>query len=380
MNFKNLSKEVVIDIEQFYIPDIDAKQYDVKSRFLKIKLFNQGKEFNIADPDLSYKFFAIKPDGKEIFNNCTVENGYIVIELTGQTLSVPGKVKSELMITGKNNEVLTTKPFIINVIKSLNSQSAIESKDEYSVIMDLVNELEEYWRIHRYHTIYDVTGTTKTIPINIPEYTSEDSLNVYLNGVRLIEGLEFEIDKTTQPFTIRNLKGDWINGDQLYLEFLRRVKGATTGNVGNGGVANANQVVTQAPIFGQNNVQDILEAIRNLVGGDNLDGLQTNDKTSLINAINELLLKITQLENSKNKFTKNSSIIRLRAESAQISIPVNLNYNHANDVLDVYIAGAKVSIGVDGSCSYDELTNTLNCNNGTWSTGTEIMIEVTKNI
>ena len=72
MDFKSLSKEVSIDIEQFYIPDIDAKQHDVKSRFLKVKLYNQGREFNVNDKDLTYKFFAQKPDGTEIFNNCSV--------------------------------------------------------------------------------------------------------------------------------------------------------------------------------------------------------------------------------------------------------------------------------------------------------------------
>ena len=34
MIFKDLAKEIIIDVEQFHVPDIDAKQYDLKSRYL----------------------------------------------------------------------------------------------------------------------------------------------------------------------------------------------------------------------------------------------------------------------------------------------------------------------------------------------------------
>ena len=381
MDFKSLSKEVSIDIEQFYIPDIDAKQHDVKSRFLKVKLYNQGREFNVNDKDLTYKFFAQKPDGTEIFNNCSVENGYIVIELTGQTLAVPGKVKAELMVAGSaNGEVLTTKPFIINVIKSINSSKAIESTNEYSVIMDLVKELNEYWRIHRYYSVYDVKTDVVTVPVNIAELTSEDSVNVYLNGVRLIENAEFRIDFTAAP-TCVNLRGNWTNGDQLYFEFLRRVKGKTTGtDGGNVTSISANKVAIQPEVFNKNNVQEALTYIKsNVVGGDNLNSLQTTNKTNFINAINELVQRVVKLEgaNSNRALTRNSHIYILTQATASLTVPASLNYNRNTDLLQVYVAGAKVS---SNGYIYNADTNTINCSQGTWDTGTEILIEVIKNI
>ena len=331
MNFKDLAKEIIIDVEQFHIPDIDAKQYDLKSRFLKIKLFNEAKEFNVNDADLAFKFFARKPDGTEVFNNCTVENNFVVIELTSQTLAIVGKVKAELMIYGRaKGEVLTTKPFIINVIESINSQSAIESTNEYSVIMNIVKELEEYWRIHRYYSVYDVKSNVVTVPVNIAELTSEDSVNVYLNGVRLIENVEFRIDFTATP-TCVNLRGNWTNGDQLYFEFLRRVKGKTTGSDGgNVGSVLANKVAIQPTVFNKSNVQEALTYIKTL----------------------------TQA-------------------TASLTLPSSLNYNRNTDLLQVYIAGAKVS---SNGYVYNADTNTINCTQGTWDIGTEILIEVIKNI
>ena len=384
MDFKSLAKEIIIDVEQFHVPDIDAKQHDLKSRFLKIKLFNEAKEFNVNDADLAFKFFARKPDGTEVFNNCTVENNFVVIELTSQTLAVAGKVKAELMITGRaNGEVLTTKPFIINVIESINSQSAIESTNEYSVIMNIVKELEEYWRIHRYYSVYDVKTDVVTVPISIAELTREDSVNVYLNGVRLIENVEFRIDFTATPSCV-NLRGNWTSGDQLYFEFLRRVKGKTTGSdVGNTGAISANRVVIQPTVFNKSNVQEALTYLKtNIVGGDNLNSLQTANKTNFINAINELVQRVVKLEatNGNRALTRNSHIYTLTQATASLTIPNSLNYNRNTDLLQVYIAGAKVSEGANGGYVYNADTNTINCNRGSWDIGTEILIEVIKNI
>lgn len=381
MDFKSLAKEIIIDVEQFHVPDVDAKQHDLKSRFLKIKLFNEAKEFNVNDRDLAFKFFARKPDGTEVFNNCTVENNFVVIELTSQTLAVAGKVKAELMITGRaNGEVLTTKPFTINVIESINSQSAIESTNEYSVIMNIVKELEEYWRIHRYYSVYDVKSDIVTVPVNIAELTSEDSVNVYLNGVRLIENVEFRIDFTAAP-TCVNLRGNWTNGDQLYFEFLRRVKGKTTGADGSNVTSiSANKVAVQPAVFNKSNVQEALTYIKsNVVGGDNLNSLQTTNKTNFINAINELVQRVVKLEatNGNRALTRNSHIYTLTQATASLTLPTSLNYNRNTDLLQVYVAGAKVS---SNGYVYNADTNTINCSQGTWDTGTEILIEVIKNI
>lgn len=381
MDFKSLAKEIIIDVEQFHIPDIDAKQHDLKSRFLKIKLFNEAKEFNVNDRDLAFKFFARKPDGTEVFNNCTVENNFVVIELTSQTLAVAGKVKAELMITGRaNGEVLTTKPFIINVIESINSQSAIESTNEYSVIMNIVKELEEYWRIHRYYSVYDVKSDIVTVPVNIAELTREDGVNVYLNGVRLIENVEFRIDFTAAP-TCVNLRGNWTNGDQLYFEFLRRVKGKTTGtDGGNVTSISANKVAIQPAVFNKSNAQEVLTYLKtDIVGGDNLNSLQTANKTNFINAINELVQRVVKLEatNGNRALTRNSHIYTLTQATASLTLPASLNYNRNTDLLQVYIAGAKVS---SNGYVYNADTNTINCSQGTWDIGTEILIEVIKNI
>ena len=45
MDFKSLAKEIIIDVEQFHVPDIDAKQHDLKSRFLKTIFLSNSEAF-----------------------------------------------------------------------------------------------------------------------------------------------------------------------------------------------------------------------------------------------------------------------------------------------------------------------------------------------
>ena len=246
--------------------------------------------------------------------------------------------------------------------------------------MNIVKELEEYWRIHRYYSVYDVKTDVVTVPVNIVELTNEDSVNVFLNGVRLIENVEFRIDFTAAP-TCVNLRGNWTNGDQLYFEFLRRVKGKTTGSDGgNVGAISANKVAIQPEVFNKSNVQEALTYIKtNVVGGDNLNSLQTTNKTNFINAINELVQRVVKLEsaNGNRALTRNSYIYTLTQPTASLTLPTSLNYNRNTDLLQVYIAGAKVS---SNGYVYNANTNTINCSQGTWDIGTEILIEVIKNI
>lgn len=83
---------------------------------------------------------------------------------------------------GADFSPLTHKRIAQLVCKSILSESP--SKPE-------ANELIEHYSSH-----YTVTKQDETqIPINIPEYsTGEDILNVYINGFKLIEGIEYAND------------------------------------------------------------------------------------------------------------------------------------------------------------------------------------------
>jgi len=116
-------------------PIIHAVQYDT-ARML---------ECYIADVDISdisaARIYARKPDGTEVYNDCTLEEEYILAPLSSQTLAVVGQVECQLQL--KVGDTLTTFEFIIIVDESLVSSSAIESSNEYTALEDALNRVED---------------------------------------------------------------------------------------------------------------------------------------------------------------------------------------------------------------------------------------------
>ena len=92
--------------------------------------------------NVSARFYAVKKSGKEIYNNCTVSQNTVTIELTEQTLAEVGIVKCQLDLR-KGDQKVQSFIFDIDVTASLMAQSEYLSSDEYKVVDDLVDKVEK---------------------------------------------------------------------------------------------------------------------------------------------------------------------------------------------------------------------------------------------
>lgn len=92
--------------------------------------------------NVSARFYAVKNSGKEIYNNCTVSQNTVTIELTEQTLAEVGIVKCQLDLR-KGNQKVQSFIFDINVTASLMAQSEYLSSSEYKVVDDLADKVEK---------------------------------------------------------------------------------------------------------------------------------------------------------------------------------------------------------------------------------------------
>lgn len=141
MDFKKYSKKFNLDFEVEYVNNIDAKEDDIKSRFLEFTLFENNTAVDLTNCVVN--IYAIKPDGKQIFNNCDITlPNKVLVQLTSQMLSVVGTVKCELMIVSDGAK-LTSKVFNINVLESINSLDAIESTDEFNALSGLLSDVQD---------------------------------------------------------------------------------------------------------------------------------------------------------------------------------------------------------------------------------------------
>lgn len=176
-----LLKKVTLEINKEFNRKIKAKQNDT-ARYLLFTIVDNGVPFSLQGKEV--KIFAVKPDGKLVYNACQITNptnGEGKLNLTSQMLAVPGILNAELVIN-EGNEILSTIPFEIEVIKSLRDDSAIESTNEFTILFSKIEEgkslevslselIEE--GLPLYNKLNPVVEVGKELNTSLPPKTSE---------------------------------------------------------------------------------------------------------------------------------------------------------------------------------------------------------------
>lgn len=137
-------KKITLDTERKSFESIVAMQGDNKSRYIKATIVNKSIPLDLTG--CAVKFSAIKPDMTDIFNGAVITNatlGEVEIELTNQTLAVPGVIQATLVIL-KEDMQLSVLPFFITVIENPYNSNAIESKSEYKALNNALTTAEGY--------------------------------------------------------------------------------------------------------------------------------------------------------------------------------------------------------------------------------------------
>lgn len=120
---------------------IFAKQGDQNSRILEISPLNNGAAYTIP-AGTTARFGAKKPDGTQILNDATIDNGKIYVTLSAQALAVSGVVIAEIALYGTSDELLSSQHFYIKVEQFAIDPDAVESSDEYTTFETALIELE----------------------------------------------------------------------------------------------------------------------------------------------------------------------------------------------------------------------------------------------
>lgn len=134
---------LTIDLDRKIYNTLKAKQGDSKSRYILVNLISNNLPYNLTGT--SVKIFGKKKDTTIFFNAATIidaENGQFEIELTNQALAVPGYLKIEILISGANQERLTTSYFLINVEETITDDAAIESTNEFTALTNALSSVQ----------------------------------------------------------------------------------------------------------------------------------------------------------------------------------------------------------------------------------------------
>lgn len=142
----NIINNISIDFCKDCIVTVFAKQYDKKTRYIKITCYDNGKLYKV--PTSCYlNVKMITPDNRAILNTKATVNsdGTITVELTESMLYAGGIGKAEIKIYNQEKTaVLSTMNFQINIKPSPYSEDRIVDSDEFSALTELYAKMDAF--------------------------------------------------------------------------------------------------------------------------------------------------------------------------------------------------------------------------------------------
>lgn len=134
-------QSIALDFNRDTLPiTVFAKQYDKESRLIAISPLNSGQTYEL-EAGVVPRLQLTKADGHTVINDCTVEDGVIMAELTEQCLVVAGIATAEIGLY-KDDGLLSSQTFYIDVKKSAYESSAPESSDEFNSLVNALSRVE----------------------------------------------------------------------------------------------------------------------------------------------------------------------------------------------------------------------------------------------
>lgn len=123
---------------------VTALQGEINSRFLEITITDKGSFFNLTEKTVMV--YITKPDGKIIFNSCSVVdalNGKINVSLTSQMSIAAGTVKDfEIHIIGSDKTRLKITGICLKIKNAANADEAIESTNEFTALIEALSKAD----------------------------------------------------------------------------------------------------------------------------------------------------------------------------------------------------------------------------------------------
>lgn len=138
----NIIHNLTLDVATSSIPQtVFAKQGDNNTRTISISLLDKGLSYNIPS-DVTARIHVTKPDKKCVLNDAVINSNKIIVELTGQMLAVEGLARAEIGLY-KNDDLLTSQVFFIDIKKAALNMEEIESSDEFKSLNQIIENANQ---------------------------------------------------------------------------------------------------------------------------------------------------------------------------------------------------------------------------------------------
>lgn len=117
-------------------------QGESDSRYIEVTFKDESENLSLANRQVT--FYAQKPDGTLIFNDCDVDSdkNTATVAVTSQMESVSGFMDCEFQIFNSENSLLKVNGLKILIVADKDFSEAIESTSEYNALIKALNDAQ----------------------------------------------------------------------------------------------------------------------------------------------------------------------------------------------------------------------------------------------
>lgn len=128
--------ELILDTKNTDIKVLRVKQYDEGTRLIRITLLSNGEPMDLTDCEVAFK--GCTPDDRVLLIPCEVYEGNKVdLDVSYNVSVIAGRVTAEMLIYNRDR-LVSTMPFIIQVIPSAWDDDRLQGADEFSALTYLL--------------------------------------------------------------------------------------------------------------------------------------------------------------------------------------------------------------------------------------------------
>ena len=230
-------------------------------------------------------FYALKPSGKYVQKSATVSGNAVTVELDNQILAEPGLVTAQIEIM-QSGEKVKSFSFFIKVGKSLAGDWP-ESENEPTYLDDILEQMQEQLDT-AIQASNNAASAANTAASNANAATSAaNSAAAAANeAAETVDSMVVDFGNTPITFTQAASRSNISSGDTVITAFGKIAKWFA--DLGNSAVAAFQRVANNLTTTQSGYVLDARQgkSLSDRIG--ELNALATSNKSSIVNAINEL--------------------------------------------------------------------------------------------
>ena len=244
---------------------------------------------NITDMEIpagaTAKFFAEKPSGAGIYNNAAISGNTVTVELTNQTLAEVGTTKAQIQVANGDDTVSTFR-FNICVEKTYSGDFP-ESKNESTYLDGVLQQMQAQLDT-AIAAANEATNAANTAAgsANSVISAAQEAADAANKAAETVDNIVVDFGNTPITFTQAAARENIASGETVITAFGKISKWFA--DLGNSAVAAFKRIANNLTTTQDGYVLDARQgkSLSDRIG--ELNALATSNKSSIVNAINEL--------------------------------------------------------------------------------------------